>query len=169
MFVTFGTITYACLDTCGVASLRHRQVQGCVKTKLNCFEIKPAGGEVEISIEKCKTIICLNEVQIKSFYEKALRLDAQMLIGTLIKEIIVFNDKIEIYLNSPITTSPDMSQGFLFYKEKDNQSRTKFEYGCHWWRCGELSMRICLASQFNKLRCYAPWQMAMSTAQSHIK
>ena len=24
-------------------------------------------------------------------------------------------------------------------KEKDNQSRTKFEYGCHWWRCGELN------------------------------
>lgn len=29
-----------------------------------------------------------------------------------------FEDKNEIYLNSPITTSPDMSQGFLFYKEK---------------------------------------------------
>ena len=24
-------------------------------------------------------------------------------------------------------------------KEKDNQSRTKFEYGCQWWRCGELN------------------------------
>lgn len=42
----------------------------------------------EISIEKCKTIICLNEVQIEPFYEKALWLDAQMLIGILIKESI---------------------------------------------------------------------------------
>ena len=42
----FGTETCACLDTRGVASLRHRQALGCAKTKLNCFEIKPAGGEV---------------------------------------------------------------------------------------------------------------------------
>ena len=86
--------------------------------RLHELETRQIELEKEISIARCKTIICLNEVQIKSFYEKALRLDAQMLIGTLIKEIIVFNDKIEIYLNSPITTSPDTSQGFLFYKEK---------------------------------------------------
>ena len=42
-----------------------------------------------------------------------------MLIGTLIKEIIVFDDKIEIFLNAPIQTertNPDESRDFSFYK-----------------------------------------------------
>ena len=101
-----------------VAALERGIMSNTTNKRLHELETRQIELEKEISIEKCKTIICLNEVQIKSFYEKALRLDAQMLIGTLIKEVIVFNDKIEIYLNSPITTSPDISQGFLFYKEK---------------------------------------------------
>lgn len=35
----------------------------------------------------------------------------------LIKEIILYDDKIEIYFNSPIKISPDESRGFTFYTE----------------------------------------------------
>ncbi len=40
-----------------------------------------------------------------------------MLINFLVKEIVLYNDKIEIYFNTPIKSSPDddNSRGFLFY------------------------------------------------------
>ena len=74
--------------------------------------------EKDISIEKSKTTICVNETQVRAFYEKALRLEAQVLIGTIVKEIIVYNDKIDIFLNSPIRMSPDENRGFSFYKKQ---------------------------------------------------
>ena len=40
-----------------------------------------------------------------------------MLINFLIKQIVLFDDKIEIYFNSPLRVSPDDSQGFSFASE----------------------------------------------------
>jgi hypothetical protein len=40
-----------------------------------------------------------------------------MLIEYLIKEIKLYEDKIEVIFNSPINTSPDESQGFIFYEK----------------------------------------------------
>ena len=41
-----------------------------------------------------------------------------MLINLLIKQIVLYNDKMIVYYNSPIQTSPDgKSQGFSFYDE----------------------------------------------------
>ena len=59
-------------------------------------------------------------MDIKEYYERALRLEAQTMISYLIKEIRLFDDKIEIQYNSPISESPDNSQGFLIYREKRN-------------------------------------------------
>ena len=39
------------------------------------------------------------------------------MIESLVKEIILFDDKIEIQFNSPIKISPDESRGFTFYTE----------------------------------------------------
>jgi len=43
----------------------------------------------------------------------------QMLINYLIKEITLFDNRADIYYNSPIKTtdSPDNSQGFSFYSK----------------------------------------------------
>ena len=38
--------------------------------------------------------------------------ESQMLINYLVKEIIVYDDEIHIYFNTPLQTSPDNSQGF---------------------------------------------------------
>ncbi len=37
-----------------------------------------------------------------------------MLINYLVKEIVLFDDAIHIYYNSPLMISPDESQGFSF-------------------------------------------------------
>ena len=41
-----------------------------------------------------------------------------MLINLLVKEIVLYDDKIEIYYNNPTTKSPDESRGFLLYVGK---------------------------------------------------
>ena len=63
-----------------------------------------------------RLITKLNESDIRQYYEQALRLEMPMLINFLVKEIVLYNDKIEIYFNTPIKTSPDdeRRRGFLF-------------------------------------------------------
>ena len=52
------------------------------------------------------------------FTEQALKAELQILINQLVKEIVLYNNKIEIYYNNPTTKSPDESQGFLLYVGK---------------------------------------------------
>ena len=70
--------------------------------------------EENIAIERNKCFIKLEKSEIKKYYEDALKKESIILVNYLIKEIVLFNDKIEIKLNSPINKSPD-NQGFLFY------------------------------------------------------
>ncbi|MDE7296285.1 MAG: recombinase family protein [Clostridia bacterium] len=71
--------------------------------------------ERQILIERSKTAVKLSESDMREFYAQALELEPQMLINYLIKEIVLFDDKIEIHYNNPIRISPDDSQGFSFY------------------------------------------------------
>ena len=73
--------------------------------------------ERQILIERSKTAVKLSESDMREFYTQALELEPQMLINYLIKEIVLFDDKIEIHYNSPIRISPDDSQGFSFYSK----------------------------------------------------
>lgn len=60
----------------------------------------------------------MSESEIRQFYVHALKAEPRALINLLIKEIVLYNDKIEIYYNNPTTKSPDGSQVFLFYSGK---------------------------------------------------
>lgn len=68
----------------------------------------------QIAVERSKVAIMLTEKDIRDFYETALRLEPKMLINYLVKEIVLFDDKIEIHYNSPITNCPDAMSGFSF-------------------------------------------------------
>ena len=72
--------------------------------------------ERKILIEKAKTQIKVPESVMRSYYMEMLELEPQMLINFFVKEIVVFDDRIEIYFNTPISISPDESQGFLLYR-----------------------------------------------------
>ncbi len=67
-----------------------------------------------IAIEKSKTVIKLTEKEIRQHYKLALTLDMQSIINILVKEIKLYDDKMEIIYNTPLQTSPDESQGFCF-------------------------------------------------------
>ena len=72
----------------------------------------------QILIERGKINVKLTEKEMREFYTQALTLEPQMLINYLVKEIVLFDDKIEIYFNSPLRESPDNdSQGFSFYRK----------------------------------------------------
>lgn len=83
--------------------------------RLRELEEQQAKLEQEIIIERTKCTITIPEQTIREFYQEALRLDPQMLINYFVREIILFDDKMEIHFNSPLRTSPDDDQGFSFY------------------------------------------------------
>lgn len=88
--------------------------------------------EREILIEQSKQATPLTRAQIKEFYSDALGMEPRMLIEYLVKEVIMYDDKIQIIFKSPINTVPDEDRGFLlsanFYKPKkviSSRSSTK--------------------------------------------
>ena len=72
----------------------------------------------QILLEKSRNATRLSEADIREYYKEALRLEAQALINYLIKEIVLYDDKIEIYFNKPTRNSPDENRGFSVYKSK---------------------------------------------------
>ena len=78
--------------------------------------------EKEIAKEKSKTPILLTEKDIRYYYVQALRLEPKLLINLMIKEIVLYEDKIEIYFTSPLKTSPDINRGFSFATKYRNLS-----------------------------------------------
>ena len=89
-------------------------------TNKRLHELEQAQQEIErrILIEKSKTTIRYAEKELREYFEQSLRLEPQMLINYFIKEIVLYDDKIEIYYNNPITNSPDHDGlGFLFYSK----------------------------------------------------
>ena len=82
--------------------------------RLRELESKQEDLKKRILIEKSKTAVQVTENQVREFYEKALRQKPQMLIEYLIKEIILFDDKIQIQFNTPLNESPDDNTGFSF-------------------------------------------------------
>lgn len=72
----------------------------------------------KILIERSKTVVKLTEWDIREYYEQALKSEPQIIINFLIKEILLFDDKIEIHYNCPIKISPDDdNQDFSFYSK----------------------------------------------------
>ena len=71
----------------------------------------------QIIIEKSKMNVKISESEIKEYYKEALKLEPLALINYLIKEIKLYNDKVEIIYNTPLKTSPN-NQGLLFLSIK---------------------------------------------------
>ncbi len=83
--------------------------------RLRELENKNEELEKQIRIERAKTACRISKEEIERYYKTALQQEPQMLINYLVKEILLFNDKMEIIYNTPRTLSLDESQGFLLY------------------------------------------------------
>ena len=89
-----------------------------VMKRMRDLESRQEELEKQIIIEKSKKASLLTEEQIKEFYTQALQLEPKLLINYLIKQIVLFDDKIQIQFNSPIQTSPDNDNRGLFLFSK---------------------------------------------------
>ena len=74
--------------------------------------------ERQILVERSKTTIKIPEEYICKFYLEALKQEPLLLIDTLIKQIKLFNDKIQITFNAPTLQSPNDKGSFLTLKNK---------------------------------------------------
>ena len=105
-----------------VAAIEQGILSNTTNQRLHELETRQQELERLAIIEKSKSAVTLSEEAVREFYTQALRLEPQLLIDSLVKEIVLYDDKIEIYFNSPIQPrnkdgSPDESQGFVFYSE----------------------------------------------------
>ena len=62
----------------------------------------------------------LEKEEIEAFYVKALKCESRLIIEVLIKEIVLYNDKMEIYLNTPAKNGTDENRVFSFYNKTIN-------------------------------------------------
>ena len=74
--------------------------------------------ERQILIEKSKTNVKITEDEIRKYYSEALLQEPFIVIQYLVKQIVMYNDKIEITLNNPTNKSPDDEDSFLFARKK---------------------------------------------------
>lgn len=100
-----------------MAAIEQGIISNTTNKRLHELESKQEELERQILIEKSKLAVQLPESTVHKFYTDALKAEPKLLIDCLIKEIILYDDKIEIYFNSPIKISPDESRDFTFYTE----------------------------------------------------
>ena len=112
-----------------ISAIERGIMSNATNQRLQDLERQQQELERQILIERSKTAVTLTESDIREHFEQILQLEPKLLINYLIKEIVLYNDRIEIYFNSPIRTSPDDSQGFSFYTKfaRLNRKEIKIE------------------------------------------
>ena len=78
--------------------------------------------EGKVLIEKSKDKVQLTHADIKKFIRKALKKEPRLMIKLLVKEVILYDDKVEIYYNCIDKKRPDDldHQAFCIYREDCN-------------------------------------------------
>ena len=109
-----------------------------VMQRMRELENRQSELEKQILIEKSKSAIQLTEKQMREFYSQALALEPKLLINYLVKQVTLYDDKIEIQFNAPIKVSPDdeSRRGFslcsktvkLSYKVPFRANLVKYEF-----------------------------------------
>ena len=83
--------------------------------RLKELEEKQEALEQQIIVERSKASALLKESEIRTYYLQALRMEPKLLMSYLIKQVVVYDDKIEIYFNNLLKTSPDnIDRGFSY-------------------------------------------------------
>ena len=100
-----------------VNAIENGIISNTTNKRLHELETQQEELERQILIERSKCAVKLPEKAIRGFFVQILKEEPQAIINHLIKKVVLFDDHIEIYYNSPIRISPDDSQGFSFYKK----------------------------------------------------
>lgn len=101
-----------------MSAIEQGGVVATLMERLRELEKRQSEIEGQILIEKSKTEITITETQIRKFYNDALSKNSKMMIDLLIKVIILYDDKIEIFFKTPLTRGSDDDRGFSFAIKK---------------------------------------------------
>ena len=93
-------------------------ITSSTKTRLEKLEIQLNELEGKIVAETCKETTTITKHGILKYFNKALKKEPRQLLNMLIKKVILFDDRIDIYYKYT-TKSPDGDdhQGFVFYSD----------------------------------------------------
>ena len=104
-----------------MAAIERGVITNTTTKRLKDLEARQEELDRQILIERSKNAVRVSEEQIRAYYKEALALEAQMLINYLVDEIVMYDDKIEIFFHKPTRNSPDESRGCFIYKgRKEN-------------------------------------------------
>ena len=111
-------------------------------TNKRLHELEQQQGELEkeILIEQSKAIVKVPESVIREYYEQALKMEGAVLINLFIRKIVLYNDKIEIYFNTPLRNGPDDNRGCSFFVGVGNLPRTSVQKAEE--RCGTIRIEM---------------------------
>ena len=98
-----------------VAALEQGIMSMTTNKRLHELEQQQGELEKEILIEQSKAVVKVPESVIREYYMEALKMESAMLIDLFIRKIVLYNDKIEIYFNTPLRNGPDNDRGCSFF------------------------------------------------------
>lgn len=85
-------------------------VNNTTNKRMTELEKKLEDIERQIIVEKSKTNFKLTKEDIVNYFNDALKLEPQLLINYLVKQIILYDDKMQIYFNSPSLSTNDTAK-----------------------------------------------------------
>lgn len=101
--------------------------------RLDKLEMKKTEISNKLASEKSKIKLLITKEDIELYLHEALRKDAKLMVDRLIKEVILYNDKIEIYYNYTDTKRPDgdSHRVFSFYTCTKSYEIDQHKIGCN--------------------------------------
>ena len=90
-----------------VMALEQGIMSATTNKRLHELEKQQAELERDILMEESKEITKVPESVIREFYAEALKQEAELMVNLLIRQIVLYNDRIEIHLNTPMKNGPD--------------------------------------------------------------
>ena len=86
----------------------------------------------KIALEKSKTKLLIKREDIFEYFHAAIKKEPRQLISTLVKEVVLYNDKIEIHYNYTESKDPDGDdrRDFVFYECEKSFVIERTKFGC---------------------------------------
>ena len=105
-------------------------ITSSTKQRIEELEAALEVAERKVLIEKSKDKLQITHADIKKFIRKALKKEPRLMIKLLVKEVILYDDKVEIYYNCIDKKGPDDldHQVFCIYQQEFNVNPKKYGF-----------------------------------------
>ena len=103
---------------CEIKSLQFRKFTFC-KQRIEELDAALEVAEGKVLVEKSKSKVQLTPADIKKFLLKALKKEPRLMIKLLVKEVILYDDRVEVYYNCIDKKKPDDldHRAFCIYRQ----------------------------------------------------